>query len=108
FINEDNRTADKNTVLANLALLFEPIDGLLLKIYGGVENIENRFDSYRTRNFVNSQGVANVSTSRVRSLLNESTLSYDKVINGRHNISAIIGFTYQGFQSTSLSGNGNG
>lgn len=108
YINEDERLTDKNSVLANLALLVQPIDGLVLKISGGIENIESRFDHYRTTNFLYSSGSANISLSRIRSLLNENTISYNKIINGIHNIDAVAGFTYQDYQSTPLGVSGVG
>jgi TonB-linked SusC/RagA family outer membrane protein len=107
FLNEQKDNTDANVVLANASITFEPIAGLKLKIYGGVENNDNRTDYYQTRNFINSQGSASVSTTNNISLLNENTLSYNKVI-GKHNFGAIVGFTYQDFLYRSLGGSGNG
>ncbi|MEI6140152.1 MAG: TonB-dependent receptor [Mariniphaga sp.] len=107
FLNEQKDNTDANVVLANASMTFEPIEGLRLKIYGGVENNDNRTDYYQTRNFINSQGSASVSTTNNISLLNENTLSYNKVI-GKHNFGAIVGFTYQDFLNNSLGGSGNG
>jgi TonB-linked SusC/RagA family outer membrane protein len=108
FLNEDNRQTDKNYVLTNTALLFEPIEGLVLKIYGGLQNIDSRYDHYRTLNFLNSSGTADVAVSNNLSLLNENTITYSKVFRERHNFSAVAGFTYQNFTIKSLSGSGSG
>ncbi len=108
FLNEDNRQTDKNYVLTNTALLFEPIEGLVFKIYGGIQNIDSRYDHYRTLNFLNSSGTADVSVLNDLSLLNENTISYSRVIKEKHSFSAVAGFTYQNFILKSLSGSGSG
>ncbi len=108
FINELNDDVKSNKVLANASLLFKPVEGLTLKVYGGIENSDDRSDYYRTLNYINSQGVASVSAAQFTSLLNENTVSYTKTFNEKHNLSAIAGFTYQDFIATSLSGAGTG
>ena len=108
FINETNDIVKSNKVLANASLIFKPADGLTLKVSGGIENSDDRSDYYRTLNYINSQGVANVSSTQFTSLLNENTISYVKTFNQKHNLSAVAGFTYQDFVSTSLSGSGTG
>lgn len=108
FINEQFATTSANVLLANAALLYKPIPELTIKISGGVENRDDRSDNYTTRNFVNSDGSASVSTGQFRSLLNENTISYEKTIADRHRISAVAGFTYQDFVATSLGGSGVG
>jgi TonB-dependent starch-binding outer membrane protein SusC len=108
FMNEQSNVIKANIVLINAALIFNPIEELTLKISGGIENRDDRTDSYTTRKFINSDGSASVSTGQFTSLLNENTISYEKSINDKHNISAVTGFTYQNFISTSLSGSGVG
>ena len=108
YLNEESNRTDENSILANLAFIFEPLEGLILRIQGGVKNSETRYDSYRTLNFTNSQGVASASASNSMSLLNENTLSYNKTLKENHNISAVIGFTYQDFVDKSLMGSGSG
>ncbi len=108
FINETNDIVKSNKVLANASLIFKPADGLTLKVSGGIENSDDRSDYYKTLNYINSQGVANVSSTQFTSLLNENTISYVKTFNQKHNLSAVAGFTYQDFVSTSLSGSGTG
>jgi TonB-linked SusC/RagA family outer membrane protein len=107
-INEQTDEVRANRVLANAALLYKPIPEIVIKISGGIENADDRNDFYTTRNFVNSQGSGSASTTRATSLLSENTISYNKTFSGRHNVSAVAGFTYQDFVNTSLSGSGNG
>ncbi|MBN1182379.1 MAG: SusC/RagA family TonB-linked outer membrane protein, partial [Bacteroidales bacterium] len=108
YINEMKNSIKANNVLANASLLFKPIKGLTLKIYGGIENIDDRSDNYMTTNFINTQGIASVSSTQFTSFLNENTISYIKTINEKHNISTVVGFTYQDFLTTSLRGSGRG
>ncbi|WP_138991753.1 TonB-dependent receptor [Larkinella sp. C7] len=108
YIYQSSDDVDANRVLANAALTFKPFDGLAIKISGGIENSDDRTDSYTTTKFVNSQGSASVSTSRGMSLLSENTISYIKTIAVKHSISAVAGFTYQDFLSKSLNASGVG
>jgi TonB-linked SusC/RagA family outer membrane protein len=108
FMNEQIDKGESNVILANASLIFEPVKDLKLKIYGGVENTDYRSDYYQSTMFVNSQGVASVSMTNNISLLNENTLSYNKTIAEKHNIGAVVGFTYQDFLNRSLGGSGNG
>jgi TonB-linked SusC/RagA family outer membrane protein len=107
FIHETSNILAENNVLANAAVSYEITEGLVLKISGGIESITSRIDSYQTKNFQNiPDGVASVSVSEFTSLLNENTLSYNKTLADKHNISAVVGVTYQDFLNTSLSGGG--
>ncbi|NBB23069.1 SusC/RagA family TonB-linked outer membrane protein [Runella sp. CRIBMP] len=107
YVNEQTDDITANRVLANVALTFKPFEGLAIKISGGIENSDDRNDSYTTTNFINSQGSASVSTTQGRSLLSENTVSYTKSF-GKHSLSAVTGFTYQDFLNTSLGGSGVG
>ncbi|WP_229310500.1 TonB-dependent receptor [Larkinella arboricola] len=108
FINEENNRTKANVALLNAALVFKPIEDITIKISGGIENRDDRADSYRTRKFVNSQGSASVSTAQEMSLLSENTISYNKTFNQKHSVAAVAGFTYQDFTRTALSGSGTG
>ena len=108
FMNEQSTLIKANIALINAALVFNPIEELTIKISGGMENRDDRIDSYTTRKFINSDGSASVNTGQYTSLLNENTISYTNSINNKHNISAVAGFTYQDFLNTSLSGSGTG
>lgn len=107
FINEQTDHIQSNKVLANAALTFEPIPGLILKTLGGIESTDDRTNGYTTNRFVNSKGRAFINTTRVSSLLSENTASYRKEF-GKHSISAVAGFTYQDYTSTQLNASGSG
>lgn len=108
FINEQSNVIKANIVLANAALLYRPIPDLTIKITGGIENRDDRTDSYTSRRFINSNGGASVSTSQFTSLLNENTVSYNKTFAEKHEVSAVAGVTIQSFRTTFLAGSGVG
>ena len=108
YIREQSTQIKANRILSNAAFIYNPIPEITIKIAGGIENADDRTDSYTTRNYINSPGNASVSTSQVMSLLNENTVSYNKVFANKHSVSAVAGFTYQDFVTTFLSGSGNG
>jgi len=108
YIYEQTDNVDANRVLANAALTFRPVEGLSIKLSGGIENNDDQTSGYTTTRFINSQGNASVNNSRATSLLSENTISYIRTLAGRHSISAVAGFTYQDFLNTSLGGSGNG
>ncbi len=108
FIKEQSQRTKANVALINAALEFKPIKEIAVKISGGIENRDSRTDNYKTTNYYNSDGSASVSDSQYTSLLSENTISYTDSFRDQHNISAVVGFTYQDFLSTSLSGSGSG
>ncbi|WP_236972902.1 TonB-dependent receptor [Membranihabitans marinus] len=109
FINEQDDLFSSNNVLVNTSLSYAIIEGLVLKISGGVESRNTNSNFYQTINFQNDpNGRATVSSSEYTSLLNENTLSYNKDIGDKHSFGAVAGFTYQDFITTSLNGSGTG
>jgi len=108
FINEQSNVLAQKNMLANAALSYKIIDGLILKISGGIESISSRTDFYQTKKFQNvPTGIATVTVSDYTSMLNENTLSYIKKFNDKHDISAVAGFTYQNFLTTTLNAGGS-
>ena len=107
YIEQQSDHIRSNKVLTNGALTFTPIEGLSIKILGGIENTEDRTDGYTTKKFINSAGSASVGTTQISSVLSENTVSYTKEF-GRHNLSAVAGFTYQNYTTTTLNASGSG
>ncbi len=108
FINEQSNDLEENNVLGNAALSYTITDGLVLRVSGGIESINARTDFYQTKKFQNNpNGIARISTSAFTSLLNENTLSYTKKFAGKHDLSAVAGFTYQNFVTTTLNAEGS-
>lgn len=96
-----------NKILANAAVTFEPIKGLQIKTLAGIENTDDKEDSYTTTRFVNSKGSATIGTAQVSNFLSENTISYIKDFD-KHSISAVAGFTYQDFLQTTFRTSGSG
>ncbi len=108
YINEQSNTLALKNVLGNLALSYKIIDGLTLKVMGGIESSNGRTDFYQTKNFFNNpNGIATVATTDYTSLLNENTLSYVKKLGEKHEINAVAGFTYQDFLTTTINAGGS-
>jgi TonB-dependent starch-binding outer membrane protein SusC len=107
FINEQEDHIRSNKVLTNGAITYKPLKGLSLKILAGLENTDDRVDQYTTKKFLNSVGSATILTSQTSSILNENTISYLRDF-GKHSISAVAGFTYQDFRTTTLNASGSG
>ncbi|WP_353128418.1 TonB-dependent receptor [Parapedobacter pyrenivorans] len=108
FINETFDDGVSNKVLANASLSYEPIKGLVFKVYGGIENSDDRNDYYRTLNFFNADATATVTTAQFTSLVNENTVTYSTDFGARHSLVALGGFTYQDFINKGLGGSGRG
>lgn len=108
FLNEDIQTQNANSLISNLALIFEPLPDLKLKIFGSIEYINRRDDTYRTTKFQGSSGSAGVSTSDRISYMQENTLSYEKTFNEIHRISAVAGVTFEETINETFSASGSG
>jgi TonB-dependent starch-binding outer membrane protein SusC len=107
FIEQQTDQVRSNRLLANGAVTWQIIEGLSVKVSGGIENTDDRQDVYTTRKFVNSTGTAGIYTRQVSSVLNENTINYIKDF-GNHSFSAVAGFTYQNLTATRLDASGSG
>ncbi|WP_343702144.1 TonB-dependent receptor [Chitinophaga sp.] len=113
-IREASDNVRANKVLANVAVTYKPVDGLSVKVSGGIEN-EDNFTNVYTNGFTSSNGTVSntttgsgsVSSSNVTSILNENIINYIKVF-GEHSLSATAGFTYQTYKTNAVGGGGSG
>lgn len=108
FIEEESTDVRENVVFANAAFIYEPIRHLSIKISGGIENTDSRSDIFRTREFRNSNGIAEINTGKATSLLSENTISYNNTFSDRHAVSAVAGYTYQHFQNEGFNARSQG
>lgn len=95
--NQLNETIT-NRILGNVAAEYTITDGLKAKVLIGtdiVDNKQNRYLPSSTAEGQNLGGNALVGSAFTTNWLNENTLSYDREINGKHKINAIVGFTAQ-------------
>lgn len=107
FIDKQSRHSKSNNVLANVSFMITPISDLTVKIMGGIENSDGLGGYYRTREYLHSNGYAEMQSSQFTSLLNENTVTYSKRF-GKSNFTALAGFTFQNFLNTNLAGSGTG
>jgi len=102
--------SDKQTgtaLLNTLALSYEPVSGLTIKISGGLEKSISNQNRYTTTRFVNSDGRADVGNRNHDSWLSENTVTYEKQVNSHH-FTALAGFTYQDFVTKGMNASGTG
>ncbi|MFN8354393.1 MAG: TonB-dependent receptor [Spirosomataceae bacterium] len=94
-----------NRILGNIAGNYEIIKDLKLKVLVGADIVDNRQNRYLpsyTGEGQQLQGLATIGSVSTVNWLNENTLSYDKIIAGKHKINAVAGFTAQQSESKSF------
>jgi TonB-dependent starch-binding outer membrane protein SusC len=104
---DDKVKADR--VLSNLGFTIKPLDGLSIRISGGIESSNERTDIYQNiEPSTNSVGSATIRTSQLTNLLNENIANYNKVFNDKHSLGITAGFAYQESTTTIAGASGNG
>jgi TonB-linked SusC/RagA family outer membrane protein len=101
--NQLNETIT-NRFLGNISGEYTILDGLKAKILVGADVVGNKQNRYLPSTTAEGQalnGDAIVGTVSTTSWLNENTLSYDKEIDDKNRINAVVGFTAQTSQSKS-------
>lgn len=107
-INNQTDLIKGDRVLTNAAVTIKPLEGLTIKISGGIENLNDRVDRYTKREpTTNSVGSAGIETTQQTGLLSENIVTYMKEIN-KHSFTVMGGFTYQDGVTTTLNGSGTG
>jgi TonB-linked SusC/RagA family outer membrane protein len=97
-----------DNVFSVAALTIKPMKDLSIRISGGIENVNNRSDTYsEIEPSTNQVGTASVGTTQTTSLLNENVATYTKGF-GDHHLSVTAGFTSQNYVQTGLNGSGTG
>lgn len=106
-----NKISDRikaDRLLSNAAFTIKPFKDFSIRISGGIENSNDRTDYYSAiEPTTNSVGNASVGTTQVTSLLNENVANYTKKL-GDHTLSAMAGFTYQDYVTTTLNASSSG
>ena len=95
--NQLNETIT-NRILGNVAAEYTILDGLKVKVLLGTDIVDNKQNRYLPSSTAEGQslgGDAFIGSSFTTNWLNENTLSYDKEINEKHKINAVVGFTAQ-------------
>ena len=107
FIDETEDVEKSNNILARLALTYEPIKDLKIKITGGLISSDTRSSVFVTSNYYTGVNSASMSRPNTTSYLNEGLVTYDKTV-GKHSFLLMSGYTFQDFKTTSLSASGTG
>jgi TonB-linked SusC/RagA family outer membrane protein len=108
YINEQSNIYSANRLLLNGGFSYKPVKGLSINISAGLENDDNRTDSYTTTKFVNSKGGADINTNALQSFLSENIINYTKTLNKTHDFSVTTGVSYQDYTVKSLGASGSG
>ncbi|HWB93713.1 MAG TPA: TonB-dependent receptor [Puia sp.] len=106
-----NKVSDRfkaDNVFSVGALTIKPIRDLSIRISGGIQNVNNRSDTYyEIEPSTNQVGSAAVGTTQTTSLLNENVATYTRTL-GDHHLSVTAGYTFQNYVQTGLNGSGTG
>ncbi len=108
--NDFSRVLSLDHVLGNAELSAKIVEGLVLRINGAAEVKSSRHNIFASRNLIGEyggEGGAEISITRYLNWQNENFLTYDKSWKD-HKINAMIGLSFSGSNSQSLSGNGQG
>jgi TonB-linked SusC/RagA family outer membrane protein len=108
LVKETSNKSHSNSVMANLAFTFKPIDGLSIKISGNVLNVDSRMDGYVTKKYLSSSGSAQINTGQGLSLNSDNIITYNKTINEIHKINVMGGVTYEQYTYASVGASGTG
>jgi len=93
---ERKQNLNSKNVLLNSALTYEPIDNLKFRTSFGVETDVSRENYYSSSLLPRTPtGSGSIASTDLTNFLNENTLSYNKNFNEKHDINALVGFTYQ-------------
>ncbi|MDR6562067.1 MULTISPECIES: TonB-dependent receptor [unclassified Arcicella] len=95
--NQLNETIT-NRILGNVAGEYTLAEGLKAKVLFGIDIVDNKQNRYlpsSTAEGLALSGDAIVGTAFTSNWLNENTLSYDKEIDAKNKINAVVGFTAQ-------------
>ena len=104
-------TSVNSKLLTNLALNYEIIDGLNLRVTAGAEVNASSGDSYVPIGVVTGgaiDGQASKSKSNSYSIINENILTFNKKFNDKHALNVMGGVTFQTYQYDNLGGSATG
>lgn len=96
FLDIEDKTITERVFIAP-TFEFKIIDGLLLKGVGGYDNQSSTRDFYlptTAKNTTVPEGMAQLGYNKVSNISAETFLNYDKVFNGIHRVSAVLGAGY--------------
>lgn len=92
-------------LLTNVFADFKIMEGLTFRTSWGADLYNTKSNYYATRLIglgAGTNGSASVSTSQNINWLNENTLTYAKTFSEKHNLTALVGYTTQGYHNESV------
>ncbi|CAL1516457.1 TonB-dependent receptor [Chitinophaga sp. MM2321] len=95
-------------LLSNFFAEYKIIDGLTFRTSWGADLFNTKSNYYVTRQIglgAGTNGDASVSASESINWLNENTLTYNRVFAKDHNVTALIGYTSQGYHQENVTAN---
>lgn len=103
-VKNSYRKIIRNYLNSNVALNWDIIKGLRLRITGGYNQARTRNESFNNSQTMTGHPASPLGkgpngfiyNTDVTSWLNENTLNYDKTFGNDHNFQALVGFTAQG------------
>ncbi len=103
-VKNSYRKIIRNYLNSNVALNWDIIKGLRLRITGGYNQARTRNESFNNSKTMTGHPASPLGkgpngfiyNTDVTSWLNENTLNYDKIFGNDHNFQALVGFTAQG------------
>lgn len=103
-VKNSYRKIIRNYLNSNVALNWDIIKGLRLRITGGYNQARTRNESFNNSQTMTGHPASPLGkgpngfiyNTDVTSWLNENTLNYDKIFGNDHNFQALVGFTAQG------------
>lgn len=97
-----------NRLLANVFVDIEILRGLKLRTSWGADLNNWKTNFYATRQIglgLGTNGTASVAAGMMRNGLNENTLTYQKTISEKHDLTALVGYTTQAYHTESVQAN---
>jgi TonB-dependent starch-binding outer membrane protein SusC len=96
-----NRQAVSDRVQVNTSADFKVFEGLVFKTTNGVTGEATRIGDFQGSTLIPSNGSALASVENIKriTLLTENYFQYSKTFNGKHDVGALVGYSYQSFNS---------
>lgn len=114
MLEQETRKASDKQILGNLKLSFEVVQDLKVGVNASYSVFNTTYGYFRPRSYFDRNDFENTtnvsygerSTNEVHDRLMEYTLQYNKAF-GRHNIGAIVGYTFQSLSTEGFHASGS-
>ncbi len=107
LINETSSATRAHLSNIIAAVTWKPFRGFSLKSSLGIENNDYRSDSYRTSKYQWGSNYASVTSTTLRTIINENIANYSFDLGEDHDLNLMGGFTYQEYQRRTVSASGS-